>query len=135
MINRRYHMQNTLEDVDPLVVTLKGDVSALLDIATAFRVELCVSEALTNVVRHAASDAQIEIVLSETDDGVTVAIFDPDGAAHFDLRDHAPALENIDPLAECGRGLGLIMQCADAVTYGPDGGRNRLALTFKKVAP
>ncbi len=126
-------MQNALEDVDPLVTSLKAVVCVALGPETAFRFEICVSEALTNLVKHAKPKTRgetIEITVTEQDEILVVEIFDPVGADAFDPRDHAADLETMDPLAEEGRGLGLIMQCADVVDYGLSGDRNRLALQF-----
>lgn len=135
MISASFHMQNDLGDVDRMVVALKTAVDGTLDSAAMFKFEICTSEALTNIVKHAATTNKsdhILVQLSETDSNLDVIIFDPVGAAPFDLRDHARDLDTVDPLAESGRGLGLIMQCADAVTYGSHDGRTRLILTFTK---
>ncbi|MEP1586203.1 MAG: ATP-binding protein [Tateyamaria sp.] len=135
MIEHRYHMKNTLEDVDPMVMSLKDCVCGALEPSVAFRFEVCASETLKNIVKHAKPvtlDGQIDVTLTETKDTLLMTVFDPVGAAYFDLRDHAPDLETVDPLAESGRGLGLIMHCADTVDYGMSKGRNRLVLSFKK---
>jgi serine/threonine-protein kinase RsbW len=129
-------MNNTLEDVTPMVLSLKADVCAALGASATVRFEICLSEALTNVVKHAqptTPDELIDVTVQETSDAICVEIYDPAGAAPFDFRDHALDLVTVDPLAESGRGLGLIMQCADALDYGPSGDRNRLILTFNKV--
>lgn len=128
-------MQNDLGDVDRMVMSLKTAVDETLDSAAMFKFEICTSEALTNIVKHAAptaKNASILVRLSETESTLDVMIFDPVGASYFDLRDHARDLDTVDPLAESGRGLGLIMQCADAVDYRSQNGRTRLILTFIK---
>lgn len=135
MISQSFHMENCLDDVDRTVLSLKTVVAGVLDGAVAFRFEVCTSEALTNLVKHSNppdKDAPVLIELAETKDHVDVLIFDPLGAKPFDLRDHARDLSDVDPLAEGGRGLGLIMQCADAVNYGQIDGRTRLVLSFSK---
>jgi serine/threonine-protein kinase RsbW len=131
-----FHMQNDIGAVDRMVVSLRSAVDGTLDSATIFRFETCISEALTNIVKHSATahkNDPILIQVSETQADLDVSIFDPADAAPFDLRDHARDLDNVDPLAESGRGLGLIMQCADAVDYGSHDGRTRLILTFTKT--
>ncbi len=137
MIKSRHQIQNTLEDVDHLVTSLEAVVCLALGPEATSRFEICLSEALTNLVKHAKPKmgaAAIEITVTEQDQIIVVEILDPVGADPFDLRDHAVDLKTIDPLAEEGRGLGLIMQCADAVDYGPSGDHNRLALQFTKAA-
>lgn len=133
---RHYHMKNTLHDVDRVVVSLKRDVGAVLDDMAVARVEICLAEALTNVIKHAGQtnpDARIDVALHDGTRAVSIDLFDPDGAAPFDLRDHAPDLDAVDPMAESGRGLGLIAQCADDIDYARKGGRFCLTLTFNKT--
>ncbi len=128
-------MQNVLNDVDPMVLSLKACVENTLSPAAQFKFEISVSEALANLVKHAsASDtsAPIEINVSETDTNLIVEIFDPISAQTFDLRDHAQPLSAVDPLAEGGRGLGLILQCTDHVEYGAKADRMCLSLSFLK---
>lgn len=63
---------------------------------------------------------------------VRLEIFDPVGAPPFDLTAYATAQSEVDPMAESGRGLGLILRCADGVHYGLSGNRRRLALDFHR---
>lgn len=135
MTKSRHQMPKTLEEVDPFVRSLKAVVCAVLSPETTFRFEVCISEALTNIVKHAKPKKDcrpINITVIDQPETLAVEIFDPVGSDEFDPRDHAYDLENIDPLAEEGRGINLIMQCADAVDYGLSGERNRLALYFAK---
>jgi serine/threonine-protein kinase RsbW len=135
VINQSFHMKNDIENVDRMVMSLKSVVKDILDSTTMFRFEICLSETLTNSVKHADThdkETPIEVTLIETASALVVDVFDPVGAGFFDLRDHAKDLDSVDLMAESGRGLGLILQCADAVTYGALKGRNRLALDFLK---
>ncbi|RBW42684.1 ATP-binding protein [Loktanella sp. D2R18] len=100
------------------------------------RFGICTSEALTNLVLHAkncAPDAEMQIKLSETEIAVFLEVYDPEGADPFDLRKYATDLSEIDVMAEGGRGLGLIMACADHVAYGRVDNKYRLGLTFNKA--
>tara|TARA_R110000751_G_scaffold10055_2_gene37180 strand:- start:6820 stop:7203 length:384 start_codon:yes stop_codon:yes gene_type:complete len=122
-----------LDDVDPMVVTLASHVESVLEVEARFRFQLSVSEALTNLVIHAktdAKDAVIDIRLTLGKGRVSIEIFDPTGAAPFDIRAHAPHLSLVDPTLESGRGLGLIMECADSLDYSPSADQNRLKLDF-----
>jgi serine/threonine-protein kinase RsbW len=128
-------MQKSLEDVDKLVMSIKAEVCMALDRHALLRCEIAVSEVLTNIIAHAGSnarDACIDLFVTEDLDAVVIEIFDPAGTDRFDPRDHAVDLHAVDPLAESGRGLGLIHKCVDAIEYGAVDGRNRLALTFFK---
>lgn len=134
MTLKTHHMINAIDAIDPMILALRADVTPVLADATRFRFELCVTEALTNLVVHAptdAEDAPIEIALTLQTREVQIEIFDPKGAEPFDLRAHAAELSQIDVMAEGGRGLALIMECADTIQYGPKGTRYALSLTFR----
>ena len=131
-----FNMTNKLEAVDPMVLSLKAAVEGRLAKSTLFSFQICISEALTNVIEHASgsSDDKIEIVLHENQNEITVDVFDLEGAVPFDLREHATNLSTVDAMSEGGRGLGLIAEYADRVEYGPLDGRNRLSLGFDRNA-
>lgn len=133
-----FHMPHQLDAVDPMVLRLRDIVVPMLADATRFRFELCVTEALSNLARHAAPaarDATLRIVLHAKAGEAAIEIFDPAGAAPFDLSDHATALSQVDAMAESGRGLALILDCADGVAYGPADDQtdtqNSLRLVFR----
>ncbi|UWR22009.1 ATP-binding protein [Sulfitobacter sp. S190] len=128
-------MRNDLGDVDRVVLSMKASVQGALGASSLVKFEISLSEALTNLVKHARTSdrsAPIDIELDETDTSVRVEMFDPVGAQPFDLRDHARPLASVDPLAESGRGLGLFLQCSDDVDYGPKADRMCLSLSFSK---
>lgn len=135
MNQQTFHMENQIDAVDPMVLSLKRQVEDLLPPEALFRFEICVSEALSNLALHAkpARDgARIMVTLSRlSPNGVQIEIYDPEGADAFDPRNHATALSEVDEMAEGGRGLGLILNCADVVTYGDRALRNRLCLAFR----
>ena len=129
-----FQMANRLDAVDPMVLSLKQHVQGHLGDEAQFRFDICLSEALTNLVLHAQTpkpDAMIEIIVRIGSDETAVSVFDPEGAAPFDLREQAQSLAEVDVLAEGGRGLGLILECADHVDYGAMDQRNRLSLSFR----
>jgi serine/threonine-protein kinase RsbW len=128
-------MENGLEGVSPMVLRLKAEAEGSLELEALVRFEICMTEALSNLTMHADTrdrTTPIDIALAKSGASVGVEIFDPVGTKPFDLKDHAVALSDVELTAESGRGLGLILECADSVTYGPSHGRNRLALTFQK---
>lgn len=133
MSNHTYNMPSQLEAVDPMVLTLRSAVEKVVSNDTRFRFEICITEVLTNLVIHAQkkpSGTDIEIAMNLEAGHVAIEIFDPIGVAPFDPNSHAKNLSDIDAMAEGGRGIGLIMECADEVKYGQSGGRHRLALDF-----
>lgn len=133
MTTTTFYMPRQLEAVDAMVLTLKGRLEGILTDDALFRFDLCLSETLANLVLHAktaVSAAQIDVRLNIENGTVVAEIFDPEGAQAFDIRNSAQNLSEIDVMAESGRGLGLILACADAVDYGAVNHRNRLSLTF-----
>jgi len=107
--------------------------AASLSPKTAFAVQLCLDEVVTNIIQHGKGEAraseivasltreQARIVLSVEDDG---AAFDPTGMPAPERQ------ESLDDFPVGGLGIHLIRQFASAVDYRREGGRNRLRLTF-----
>lgn len=126
-------MQNQLAAVDPMVLAIKDRVQRKLSPEILQRLDVCLSEALVNLILHAEHPqlgTLIDVNVSFEDDALKVDIYDPKGAAPFDLRDHACVLNDVDTMAENGRGIGLILACADSLDYGAEGDRMRLSLAF-----
>lgn len=119
-----------------MVLRLKAAVEGSLELQALMRFEICVTEALSNLTIHADTrdrNAPIHIGLTIDPETVAVDIFDPVGSQPFDLKKHAVTLDEVELTAESGRGLGLILECADSVTYGPEKDRNRLSLNFLRT--
>jgi serine/threonine-protein kinase RsbW len=135
VITQTFHMRNTLEDVDRMVMSLTAAVGGLLVQSKVMKFEICTTEVLTNIVRHAravSKDTPVEIMLADTPDMVAISFYDPVGADAFDPRAWARDLETVDLMAENGRGLGLIMHCTDAIDYDQSEPRPRLVLSFSR---
>lgn len=135
MTSQTFHMPSRLDAVDPMVLTLKGMVEGFLSGEALCRFDICLSESLANLVLHAetaVTEPRIKVILATEEGLVNAQIFDPEGAQPFDIRDSARDLADVDALEENGRGLGLILECADAVEYGPVNDSNRLSLTFRE---
>lgn len=126
-------MPNCLEHVDPTVQATIAKLEGLLPDSMLMRVQISLSEALTNLTIHASTknkSAPVDIVLSRKDERLIVEVFDPAGAKPFNPLDHARELSEIDPMAEGGRGVAIILECTDTLKYGPSDERNRLYLGF-----
>jgi serine/threonine-protein kinase RsbW len=133
-------IQSNLGDVSLVGVAINAICVHLgLNSDQASSVELCIVEALTNVIRHS--------YLSEPDHTISVEVSSNPSRIRFDLLDsgksmsliHAARLkygatqtevESIDPaeLAEGGRGLQIIHELMDEVQYTPSATQNRLTL-------
>lgn len=131
-----FQMPNHLEAVSAMVLRLKAEVESYLEFQSLIRFEICVTEALSNLTIHADMrdrNTPIDIGLTIVPDTVALDVFDPVGSQPFDLKEHAVTLDEVELTAESGRGLGLILECADSVTYGPVKDRNRLSLNFHRT--
>jgi len=121
----------TLEEVDGAVVALRNAAAKRLPEPALIRLEIAVSEALTNVVRHGYTSpaGTIEASCHDQGDGVVVTISDNGRPAPDNLFSSASLPE--DPFEESGRGIALILSCADSVGYRTEAGRNELCMVFQ----
>lgn len=111
-----------------------------LDEALASQVELCIVEAMTNVIRHGYH--------GKRDEKILIAISTGAKQIHIEVSDHGTSIpahlveklirgtnvveaETLDraSLAESGRGLQIIHDLMDEVAYTSENGLNRLQLT------
>jgi sigma-B regulation protein RsbU (phosphoserine phosphatase) len=95
------------------------------------RLELCLHEALTNVILHgegAARAAPISVVLEVTQapDGIQAGVTVSDAGAEFNplLVAQAPLPRTLDEASIGGLGLVMIRRCADFIDYRREGGLN-----------
>ena len=103
--------------------------------AVIFRLQLCLEEAISNVIRHgrAASAGEILLSLEDQDERVTACV--EDESDPFDPTQYPP-LEPPSTIAGAkvgGFGIALMRRFATEVSYQRIGGRNRLRLVFDRV--
>lgn len=107
---------------------------------TAQRVDLCCTEALTNIIMHgydradmadAAMSQQIRLRLDRDGDAVVLEI--EDEARAFDPAQPVPTgpTDTLDDAKIGGWGLPIIHRFSDTRRYRRDDGRNRLVLLFR----
>jgi serine/threonine-protein kinase RsbW len=138
-VHQSFEMPAHLEAIDAMVVDLRLAVQPLLRDEALFGFEVAVSEALTNVVKHAfaaSADREtgvITLTLSSDAEAVTLELLDHGKPGPETMFDAVPKLDEIDIFAEHGRGLSLILHYAESAAYrsGPEG--NRLRLRFKRL--
>jgi anti-sigma regulatory factor (Ser/Thr protein kinase) len=92
-----------------------------------FRVELVLTEVLTNILRHSGGAEPIQVRARGLDHRLQVLIVS-DGVA-FDMS-RADAQLPAELLAEGGRGLFLIRECSSAMRYRRQRGWNLHRLSF-----
>jgi anti-sigma regulatory factor (Ser/Thr protein kinase) len=104
---------------------------------TSFAVQLCLDEAVTNILQHGLPNAEggarataiaaslergaCDVVLAIEDDGEA---FDPTGVAA------PPPASTLELLPVGGRGIHFMRRYSSRMEYSRSGGRNRLRLTF-----
>jgi anti-sigma regulatory factor (Ser/Thr protein kinase) len=100
---------------------------------TAFAVQLCLEEAVTNIVEHGEGDARAtEIVASVARDHADVVLTVEDDGGPFDSTKVAAPQprRTLDDSPVGGLGIHLMRQFASGVEYRRESGRNHLRLTF-----
>jgi anti-sigma regulatory factor (Ser/Thr protein kinase) len=106
---------------------------ANLSASATFGLQLCLEEAVSNIIRHGVAPAErpeILVMLAEGRDHVTAEIEDegqPFDPGRFKARRPAPAVEE-----GSGFGIPLMQRFAAAISYERSGTRNRLILTFDR---
>ncbi|MEX0627206.1 MAG: ATP-binding protein [Cucumibacter sp.] len=108
---------------------------ASLDPNLSYAMQVCVEEALTNIVRHgrcAVGPGEIRLAVALAPRGARVTI--EDDCVPFDVTSAvaAPAHNEPDDPEIGGWGIGLIRAFASRLAYARDNDRNRLILEFDR---
>jgi serine/threonine-protein kinase RsbW len=96
----------------------------------AYAVRLCLEEAISNVIMHAAGSSAIHVTLDRKEDGLIASVedngpaFDPVSATPL------PSPGSIEAASNGGFGLRLIRGYAQSMDYQRTDGTNRLELRF-----
>lgn len=95
----------------------------------AHRVELCIVEAVNNVIEHAYGHEEghdVSVVISVDCDRVTLEVLDTGNS--MDWKSAQERRADAFLLDEGGRGLGIMESCMDRVSYRRVGNKNVLTL-------
>jgi anti-sigma regulatory factor (Ser/Thr protein kinase) len=98
----------------------------------AFRVQLCLEEAVSNIIRH-GTGAEREIAVMLRASGSAILAMTEDQGQPFDPS-QAPARSppsSLEDASAGGFGLLLMRRFADGMSYERVGARNRLVFTFE----
>jgi anti-sigma regulatory factor (Ser/Thr protein kinase) len=107
--------------------------AAALGTKSAFALQLCLEEAVANIIEHGEGAARAsEIVVAVVREGDRVILTVEDNGAPFDpTKMAAPLLpRTIEEATAGGLGIHLMRRFASDVEYRREGGRNQLWLTF-----
>lgn len=107
---------------------------AKLSASATFGLQLCLEEAVSNIIRHGIAPAErpeILVMLAETEDRITAEIEDegqPFDPGQFNREQRPPSIAE----SAGGFGIPLMLRFAATIHYERDGRRNRLTLTFDR---
>lgn len=111
-------------------------------LAESYNIELCVVEAVTNSIKHSyhgEKGKEVVVILTLTKDHISIDVcdygiaMDPDVLKNADLNYPDCETYDIETIADCGRGIGIMKQIMDSVAYRTGKGEN--CLTLRKDIP
>jgi anti-sigma regulatory factor (Ser/Thr protein kinase) len=104
---------------------------------TAQHVDLCIAEAVTNIMTHGfADEGTHEIALSLEQQGKDVVLqIEDDGVAFDPTAAEPPPLATLDSTRIGGWGMRIVRRFSDEVRYRRIDGRNCLTLVFHQHSP
>ena len=131
-------IESDLDDVPLVGIAVNRFCSyAAFSETEAFNIELCVIEAVTNSIKHAygeKSGQEVMIIFTLSDNEAVFEIcdkgkpMDPERLNSADLATSHIEKQNIDSIADSGRGLGIMKEIMDDVEYRPGNEFNCLVL-------
>jgi len=107
--------------------------AARLSEKTAFAVQLCLDEAVANILEHGKGSARASAItadLERSDSEVVLDIEDDGGPFDPNLAAPPQLPQALESASVGGRGIHLIRQFSSRMEYARTGGCNRLRLTF-----
>ena len=137
-------IDSNLGDVSLIGIAINRLCSSIpLSGTDSYQIELCVVEAVNNSIEHAYGNEkghEVEVVFTLYPDRLIIDVCDtgkPMDQECMEQKDVSPL--EIDPndlgnLAEQGRGLPIIKEIMDSMTYKTEGGKNCLTL-IKNISP
>jgi serine/threonine-protein kinase RsbW len=128
------HLEGRLEELSRLSVWTEEQTHALALLpSVAQRLDLCLTELVTNVLTHGIANTPMSVELHKAGDALT-AVIEDQGIAFDPTTAELPSLATT--LAETpigGLGIRLVRKLADALQYERNGETNRLTLVFRET--
>lgn len=134
----KFIIDSNLENVALVGMSIKRLCSLIpFSDAQSYQVELCAVEAINNSIIHAYNGEllhKVETILSIDKGYLTLEICDNGKALDPNIIEKAGIdtfnldTNNLDEISESGRGLAVIKEIMDKVTYESDNGVNRLIM-------
>lgn len=133
-------LQSQVDQLPRISQTIKQlSTEGILGEKEAYFIELCLSEAVINCIRHAyhgRPDGNIDISILIGDNHVTIDVGDkgtpmaPNSLDNYKLQAVEFDAADVAGLPETGRGLAIILNHMDSVAYFSESGRNTLRMTL-----
>ncbi|MGR3249400.1 MAG: ATP-binding protein [Paracoccus sp. (in: a-proteobacteria)] len=132
MQSRAFPVECSLAAVDTAMANLCAFAADALPPEGMIRLEIAVTEALTNIVLHGdlPTELVIDLIVRKAPERVDIEIRDFGPPIPPDLLQSSPDIADIDPLEESGRGIPLIKALSDALDYRSAGQSNCMTLRF-----
>ena len=130
MKRRKIKVEQSFGAVDDATKLLEVDIRGSCSDELTYRATLCLSEALSNLIKYCNQSGDITVSLEIGEKEVLLEVFDPPGSKKFDPFMEWAELGSIAPEAECGRGVALIKYLANEAQYFPGKSSSRMKLKF-----
>ena len=130
MKRRKIKVEQRFGAVDDATELLAVDIRDFCSEELTYRATLCLSEALSNLIKYCNQSGDITVSLEIGEKEVLLEVFDPPGSNAFDPFMEQAELGSIPPEAECGRGVALIKYLANEAQYFPSKSSSRMQLKF-----
>ena len=130
---RRLVLRNDLAELQRLAGWIEGWAQRGVSADVSFAVQLCLEEAVANVIMYAgAKDSRLEIAVEVERSGTTLVARIEDNGRHFDPTQVPPrsVATSLDEASVGDVGIHLIRSFASGMNYERLEGCNRLTLRF-----
>ena len=130
---RRLVLRNDLAELQRLAGWIEGWAQRGVSADVSFAVQLCLEEAVANVIMYAgAKDSRLEIAVEVERNGTTLVARIEDNGRHFDPTQVPPpsVASSLDEASVGDVGIHLIRSFASGMNYERREGCNRLTLRF-----
>ena len=128
----RLELRGDLSGLTQLTGWIEAGAQHELSTNTSFAVQLCLEEAVANIIMHSAKDDRVEIAIElERDDAMLVARIE-DTDCEFDPTQFPPLsmAKSLEDAKIGDYGIHLMRSFASGMHYERREGRNRLTLQF-----
>jgi serine/threonine-protein kinase RsbW len=136
--SRRLILRNDLAELQRLAAWIDGWAQEAMSSDLSFAVQLCLEEAVANVIMYGAGgNDRLEIAVEVEDNGATLVARVVDNGRPFDPTEakQSPMASSLAQVRIGNLGIHLMRSFASSMQYERRDGRNRLTLRFSEPQP